>query len=464
MDTGSLIATAREATRESDPTGAIFRCSDHAPTPCSFTRHPPCLHKAVWHLRGHRARDGRRRDLRHDLLFGSLVQPQVASVDRSGSGVILVVDDEDSILQLAQAALEAAGYTVLLASDGRSALDVMAGSSDRLCAVLLDLTMPGMTGEETLKYMREMRPTIELAVALARFKGTEAATLFPSGYAANVGTILALAGPGDHLITDILAHASILDGCQLAGSKIALFRHNDMLSLERRLASASGRKLVIVEGVYSMDGDMAPLAEVAELCRKHHARLMADEAHSAFVYGADGRGAAEHFGVEGQVDVHLGTLSKSLGGMGGYVAGSQALIDYLRAYARSHVFSCALSPPVVGGVSAALRIAEAEPELRARLWDNVAVAQGIARRGRGRRPRLRVLLDQRCESRAAMRVSLFANPGPRSILRLWGVIPRPNLNTSPFCEPIIESGGFMLTKLLTCMDPRLESMTSSFSA
>jgi glycine C-acetyltransferase len=177
------------------------------------------------------------------------------------------------------------------------------------------------------------------------------------------------------LITDILAHASILDGCQLAGSKIALFRHNDMQSLDRRLALAKGRKLVIVEGVYSMDGDMAPLADVADLCRKHRARLMVDEAHSAFVYGAHGRGAAEHFGVEEQVDVHFGTLSKSLGGMGGYVAGSKALVDYLRAYARSHVFSCALSPPIVGGVAAALQIAETEPELRARLWENVRVAR-----------------------------------------------------------------------------------------
>jgi 8-amino-7-oxononanoate synthase len=210
----------------------------------------------------------------------------------------------------------------------------------------------------------------ELARALARFKRVERVLLFPTGYSANVGTISALVGPEDTVITDILAHASIMDGAVLARAKVSLFRHNDMRSLQQKLSRAEGRKLVVVEGVYSMDGDIAPLDDVVELCQAHGARLMVDEAHSAFVYGTHGRGLAEHFGVEDQIDLHLGTLSKSLGGMGGYVGGSDKVIAYLRPYTRSQVFSCALAPPLAAGMLEALRIASEEPELRARLWSN----------------------------------------------------------------------------------------------
>jgi glycine C-acetyltransferase len=220
-----------------------------------------------------------------------------------------------------------------------------------------------------------------LADELARFKGLDSALLFPTGYSANVGTIAALVGPGDTVITDILAHASIFDGCVLSRAKLSLFRHNDLRSLERKLEGSSkqGRTLVIVEGVYSMDGDVAPLAEIVALCKRYGARLLVDEAHSAFVYGEHGRGLVEHCGVEDQVDVHIGTLSKSLGGMGGYVAGSTELIDYLKPYARSQVFSCALAPAVAGGVLEALRIAAAEPERRTQLWRNVEVMREALR-------------------------------------------------------------------------------------
>ena len=228
----------------------------------------------------------------------------------------------------------------------------------------------GAAGSPHLSGLLELHD--EFAKELADVKGVEAALLFPSGYSANLGAISALVGPNDWVLADMNAHASIVDGCVLAQAKLSLFRHNDMRSLEKRLSGASGRKLVIVEGVYSMDGDIAPLDEVVALCKRHGARLMVDEAHSAFLYGEHGRGLGEHFGGEKEVDVHFGTLSKSLGGMGGYVAGSRSMIDYMRAYARSQVFSCALSPPVVGGLREALRIARREPELRARLWSNVA--------------------------------------------------------------------------------------------
>jgi 8-amino-7-oxononanoate synthase len=221
----------------------------------------------------------------------------------------------------------------------------------------------------------------ELVDEIVRFKQVESALLFPTGYSANVGTIAALVGPGDRVITDILAHASIFDGCVLSRAKLSVFRHNDVRSLERKLedGSARGRTLVIVEGVYSMDGDVAPLAEIAAVCKRHGARLLVDEAHSAFIYGQHGRGLAEHCGVEDQVDVHIGTLSKSLGGMGGYVAGSEEMVSYLRPYARSQMFSCALAPAVAGGVLEALRIAAAEPERRARLWRNVEAMRAALR-------------------------------------------------------------------------------------
>lgn len=220
----------------------------------------------------------------------------------------------------------------------------------------------------------------QLAAELAAFKAVDAVLLFPSGYAANLGTISALVGPGDTVITDLLAHASIIDGCVLSRATLRSFRHNDCESLERRLQDAAGRKLVIVEGVYSMDGDVAPLPEIVALCQRYGARLMVDEAHSAFVYGEHGRGLVEHFGVEDAVDVHLGTLSKSLGGMGGYVGGSREFVDYLRPYARSQVFSCALAPPIVGGLLAALELARNEPQLRTRLWHNAEIMRAALRR------------------------------------------------------------------------------------
>jgi glycine C-acetyltransferase len=216
----------------------------------------------------------------------------------------------------------------------------------------------------------------QLSEELATFKAAEACLLFPTGYSANIGTISALVGPGDVVVADIAAHASILDGASLSGAKLNFFRHNDPRSLARKLDSlpADARVLVAVEGVYSMDGDIAPLAEFTELCRaRPNTRLLVDEAHSAFVYGDNGRGLVEVAGVEDLVDVHIGTLSKSLGGMGGYVTGTRELIDYLRPFARSQVFSCALAPAVAGGVLEALRIAASEPERRARLWANVDV-------------------------------------------------------------------------------------------
>jgi 8-amino-7-oxononanoate synthase len=212
----------------------------------------------------------------------------------------------------------------------------------------------------------------DLAKAVAEFKGKEAAILFPTGYSANVGFISALMRPGDNILLDQYSHASIVDGAILAKSKTIWFRHNNPMDLERKLGKCTGKKLVVVEGVYSMDGDVCNLPEIVEVCRRHGARILIDEAHSTFLFGPNGRGVAEHFGLDKEVDFHLGTFSKSLGGQGGFVCGSRDLINYVQAFGRSRFFSCNLAPPVAAGLLAGLRIVEAEPELRARLWSNVA--------------------------------------------------------------------------------------------
>ena len=212
---------------------------------------------------------------------------------------------------------------------------------------------------------------VRLERALAEFKKSEAALVFPTGYATNLGLIQGLMRPGDWVVADQNAHASIVDGAILSKANVRFFRHNRPDDLEKKLRGAVGKKLVVVEGVYSMDGDIVRLPEIVEVAKKYDARIMIDEAHSAFVYGAHGRGVAEHFGLEDEIDIHVGTFSKSLGGQGGYVAGSKGLYKYLEGFARSRFFSCALSPVITAGVLESLRIAQAEPELRDTLWDNV---------------------------------------------------------------------------------------------
>jgi 8-amino-7-oxononanoate synthase len=211
----------------------------------------------------------------------------------------------------------------------------------------------------------------ELAHELSKFKRKRSTILFPTGYSAGLGFISALMRPGDTVLCDQYCHASAVDGAILSKSRTVFFRHNDPSDLDRRLRMARGRKLVVVEGVYSMDGDLCPLPQIVEVAARHGARTLIDEAHSTFVFGEDGRGVAEHFGVEDEIDFHLGTLSKALGGQGGYVCSTEEIADYVTAYGRARLFSCNLAPPVAAGVLAGLRIATAEPHLREQLWRNV---------------------------------------------------------------------------------------------
>jgi 8-amino-7-oxononanoate synthase len=216
----------------------------------------------------------------------------------------------------------------------------------------------------------------ELEEELADWMGTESALVFTTGYQANVGCIGTILGPSDTVICDSGDHASILDGCRLSGAKLRPFRHNRMDKLEKMLERAAGDGggvLVVVDGVFSMEGDIAPLTAIVELCERYGARLMVDEAHGVGALGARGAGASELMGVEDRVDLRMGTFSKSFASCGGFIAGPAEVVEYLRIAARSFLFSAAAVPAAVGAALAALRIIRSEgPELIARLLDNAA--------------------------------------------------------------------------------------------
>ena len=222
------------------------------------------------------------------------------------------------------------------------------------------------TGSRFLNGTLELH--LELERRLAQFVGKEAALVFSTGYQTNVGTISALVGRSDFVITDKEDHASILDGCRLSYGTLRRFPHNDVEALDRLLASLpkeTGR-LVVVDGVFSMGGDIAPLPDLIAVCQKHGARLMVDDAHSIGVLG-DGRGTAAHFGVTDQVDLIMGTFSKSFASLGGFIVGDEPVIHYVQHMARSLIFSASITPPNVAAAMAALEIMETEPERRARL-------------------------------------------------------------------------------------------------
>jgi len=228
-----------------------------------------------------------------------------------------------------------------------------------------------------------MQPHRELETRLAAFKGYERALLFGSGYLANMGTIAALAGPGETIFSDELNHASIIDGCRLARAETIVYRHNDVEHLESLLPEATGTpSLIVTDGVFSMDGDVAPLPELLELARRHGARLMVDEAHATGAIGPGGRGAVAAAGLSGEVDVIVGTLGKALGSYGAYVCASTETVDYLVNRARPFVFSTAPPPPAIGAARAALGVLEAEPERVERLAVNArTLREGLAAEG-----------------------------------------------------------------------------------
>jgi 8-amino-7-oxononanoate synthase len=209
---------------------------------------------------------------------------------------------------------------------------------------------------------------------LAEFEGCPAALVFPSGYAANVGAITALAGEGDCIYSDALNHASIIDGCRLSRARVEVYPHADSAYLAQRLAEGRRyrRRLIVTDGLFSMDGDLAPLAELGRLAAEHQAMLLVDEAHATGVLGAQGRGAAEALAAEKAVHVRVGTLSKALGAAGGFVCGPAHLIEWLRHAARPYMFSTAPPPPICAAASAALELIAREPHRRQTLLAHAA--------------------------------------------------------------------------------------------
>ena len=212
----------------------------------------------------------------------------------------------------------------------------------------------------------------ELEQRLATLKKTEATLVFPTGYHANIGVLSALMGAGDTILSDGLNHASIIDGCRLSQAAVRVYRHADSAHLAELLQACppTGQRLIVTDSVFSMDGDLAPLAEIVGLARQYDAWVMVDEAHATGVFGPHGGGLVEELGLAGQVDIRMGTLGKALGCVGAFVAGSHELIDWLVNRARSFIYTTAIPPAMAAAVLAALDIVEQEPERRQQLWDN----------------------------------------------------------------------------------------------
>jgi glycine C-acetyltransferase len=226
---------------------------------------------------------------------------------------------------------------------------------------------------------------MQLEERIAAFKNVEACVVFQSGFAANAGTVAAILTPEDHIISDELNHASIIDGCRLSRAKIHVFPHKDVAAADRilgELDGAPGRKLLISDGVFSMDGDIGPLPGLADTAEKHGAIMMVDDAHSSGVLGRNGRGTIDHFGLHGRVHVQVGTLSKAIGVLGGYVCGSRDLIEFLYHRARPFLFSTSHPPAVAAACLAAFDVLEEEPERIDRLWKNTRYfKQGLTSAG-----------------------------------------------------------------------------------
>ena len=211
-----------------------------------------------------------------------------------------------------------------------------------------------------------------LEEALARFKKAEACVTLQSGFTANLATIPALVGRDDVIFSDRLNHASIIDGCRLSRAKIVAYEHSDSADLERQLLTHTNykRRLIVSDGVFSMDGDIAPLDELTDLAEKHNCLLMVDDAHGEGVLGTGGRGIVDHFGLHGRVDIEIGTLSKAFGVVGGLVAGKRSIIDWLKQRGRPFLFSSAMTVPNVGACIEAVKILSESDELVSRLWRN----------------------------------------------------------------------------------------------
>ena len=274
--------------------------------------------------------------------------------------------------------------------DGREVINLASNNylglanHPRLIQAAIDATRAFGVGSGAVRTIAgTMRIHMELEEKIARFKNVEACVVFQSGFAANAGTVSAILGKEDFILSDELNHASIIDGARLSRATIKVFRHKDAAHCEellKQLASEPGKKLVITDGVFSMDGYIGPVDKLAALAEQYGAIMMVDDAHASGVLGRNGRGSVDHFGIHGKVDVQVGTLSKAIGSLGGYVCGSRDLIDYLYHRARPFLFSTSHPPSVPATCIAAFDILEREPERILRLWSNTRYFQGELKR------------------------------------------------------------------------------------
>ncbi|MBU1061521.1 MAG: 8-amino-7-oxononanoate synthase [Candidatus Omnitrophica bacterium] len=274
----------------------------------------------------------------------------------SMQGPIVVIDNREYVLFSSNNYLGLASHPEVIKAQVQASQEFGAGS----CASRL------ISGNMSLHEKLERK--------IADFKCTESAILFPTGYMANVGTISALVGEGDLVVCDKLNHASIIDGVRMSGAMLRVYPHRNPERLEDILKNASGykRRLIISDGVFSMDGDIAPLPEIIKISQRFNAILMLDDAHATGVLGKTGKGTCEYFGIDKGVDIQMGTFSKAFGNLGGFIAGPLSLIEYIRNRARSFIYSTALPPAIVGGCIKAIEIAERGTDLRKRLWSNVS--------------------------------------------------------------------------------------------
>ncbi|MFH1782991.1 MAG: 8-amino-7-oxononanoate synthase [Candidatus Omnitrophota bacterium] len=274
----------------------------------------------------------------------------------SMQGPIVKIDGKEVILLSSNNYLGLASHPEVINAQVKAAKEFGAGS----CASRL------ISGNMTLHERLEEE--------IASFKGEESAIIFSTGYMANVGTISALAGEKDLVVCDKLDHASIIDGVRLSGAVMRVYPHKNLEKLRDILEKSSGynKKFIITDGVFSMDGDIAPIPELVEIAEEYNAILMVDDAHATGVLGKTGKGTCEHFNIKSGIHIKMGTFSKALGNLGGYVAGSRSLIDYIRNKARSFIYSTSLPPSVIGGNLAAIDIIERDSSLKDKLWENVS--------------------------------------------------------------------------------------------
>jgi len=297
--------------------------------------------------------------------------------------------DDQHLLRRLQTIASATGPTVML--NGR---EIILLSSNNYLGLATHPTVVKAAIDATRRYgagsgaarlvCGTLTPHESLEATLARFKGTEAALAFAAGYQTNISAIPALIGKDGLIFADRLCHASLIDGCRLSGATFRVYHHRDMNHLEQLLARrrTARRTLIVTDGLFSMDGDIAPMKDMAQLAEQYGAALYVDDAHGTGILGRTGRGTLEHCGVESRVPYHMGTLSKAIGSAGGYLVGSASFIAYLVNTCRAFIYTTAPPPASAAAATAAIQVLEQEPERRARLWRNRdRLAQGLIRLG-----------------------------------------------------------------------------------